>query len=82
MPLLEIHSVHLGHRSWPMLALHHFLRNQTEPSLLFYADRLRGISERDLPLREIEEKTLEALRHVERNPSAIMILQEIAFLFP
>ncbi len=58
------------------------IRNQTEPSLLFYADRLRGISERDLPLREIEERALEALRHVERNPSAIMILQEIAFLFP
>ena len=58
------------------------IRNQTEPSLLFYADRLRGISERDLPIREIEERALEALRHVERNPSAIMILQEIAFLFP
>lgn len=56
------------------------IRYQAEPSLLFYSERLRIISEREIPLREIEDKALEALRHVDRNPSANMILQELAFL--
>jgi len=56
------------------------IRYHAEPSLLFYSERLRIISEREIPLREIEDKALEALRHVDRNPSANMILQELAFL--
>ena len=56
------------------------IRHQATPSLLFYVDRLRSISDRQLSLRDIEEKTLEALRHVDRNSSPIMVLQELAYL--
>ncbi len=58
------------------------IQDDAEPRLLFYADRLRIISEREIPLRQLEEKLFDALRHVDRNPSAIMVLQEIAFLMP